>query len=114
MLRDRFIGYLCSLFLLIAISTRSDPGQRSSGNPDLSMPSRNSPILHQTPIHQQSPQMNGGSSNVIGLREKPGLYGAPPSTISRPAWKWWRYFEFFPKSEKFFLRVIYSINISYK
>ena len=57
-------------------------------------------MLHQTPIHQQSPQMNGGSSNVIGLREKPGLYGAPPSTISRPAWKWWRYFEYSSKSDK--------------
>ena len=78
-------------FFNLAISTRSDPGQRSGGSPDISMPSRNSPILHQNPIHQQSPQMNGGTSNVIGLREKPALYGASPSAISRPAWKWWRY-----------------------
>ena len=80
-----------SIFFNLAISTRSDPGQRSGGSPDISMPSRNSPILHQNPIHQQSPQMNGGTSNVIGLREKPALYGASPSAISRPAWKWWRY-----------------------
>ena len=85
---------ICNLYLLYftfeAISTRSDQSQRSGGNPDMSMPNRNSPLLHQTPIHQQSPQINGGNPNVIGLREKPGIYGASPSTISRPAWKWWR------------------------
>ena len=57
----------------------------------MSMTNRNSQLLHQTSMHQQSPQISGAASNVIGLGGKPGLYGPSSSVISRPAWKWWRY-----------------------
>ena len=56
----------------------------------MNLGNRNSPILHQVPIHQQSPQMTGAASRVMDMGGKPGLYSATSSAISRPAWKWWR------------------------
>ena len=74
-----------------ALSTRSEQGPRDHlNNPDMNLGNRNSPILHQVPIHQQSPQMTGAASSVMDMRGKPGLYSATSSAISRPAWKWWR------------------------
>ena len=69
---------------------RSDHGQRPGNNPDMHLAGANAPILQQATIHQPAPQLNGAASGVIGLGGEPGLYGS--STISRPAWKWWRYF----------------------